>query len=499
MTVKIAFSAQDVPSSPGIYVFRNTAGEVIYVGKAKSLRKRLSTYFQPSRVRCADPKLRALIHSIAQYECHPVASEAEALLLESRLIKEYHPRYNVDLRDDKRFLHICIDTTEVFPRLRLVRIRKDDGRLYFGPFPQAKVLRQTLDFLSRRFGLRTCPGRSPDEEDYRHCMDRRLRYCKCPCIGKISPDEYGERVQGAIDVLNGKDTCLIDELNGQMREAAQNLQFERAASLRDMVDNLRSVCDPSRRVFTRATLQIPSFSPAEAVQHLAEELGLQKRPDHIECFDMSTISGHFAVGAMVVFRGGQPSRQDYRRFRIRRAESTDDTGMMKEVLERRYGRLVSEGVSPPDLIIVDGGRGQLSAAIAALAASTIGPIPVLGLAKKQEEIILPGRRDSVVLPRHNPALRLLQSVRDEAHRFANSYNRELRRKRIADSVLSEIPGIGPTRRTQLLKAFGSVRKLAESSVAEITERVPGIGTELAGQIHDFLGRYDRHTRHTIHD
>ncbi len=476
------FSAQDVPNAPGVYVFRNQAGEVIYVGKAKSLRKRLGHYFQPSRNRTADPKLRALIHSIASYETFRVSSETEALLFESRLIKQYHPRYNTDLRDDKRFLHICVDPSEVYPRLQLVRIRKNDKRIYFGPFPRAGALRQTVDFLSKRFRLRTCSLRSPGLQAHKHCMEQRLKHCMCPCIGSVSADEYGDRLAEALAVLEGRGGTVLDDVTADMQTAAAALDFEKAAVLRDLIDNLRSVCDPRRRDFRHATLRSGEDACAEAVDALQAELGLRARPEVIECFDISMIAGQLAVGSMVCFRGGKPCKKYYRRFRIRRPNATDDTAMMREVLERRYAKDRAGRESMPDLIVVDGGRGQLGAAVAALRAVEAEPVPVIGLAKREEEIIVPGQRQPIRLARHHAALKLLQAIRDEAHRFALTYNRALRRRRIADSVLSEIRGVGPARRQRLLTVFGSVRKLAEATPDEIAAAVPGVGVTLADEI-----------------
>jgi excinuclease ABC subunit C len=473
------FSAQDVPTSPGVYVFRNAAGEVIYVGKARSLRKRLATYFQPSRERRADPKLRALIHSIEAYEIHEVASESEALLLESRLIKQYHPRYNVDLRDDKRFLHICADPAEPFPRLKLVRIRNEDNRVYFGPFPHARVLRETIHFLCRRFGLRNCKVRTPVPETRKHCLEHVIRDCCCPCTGEVTAAQYRERLEAAFAVLRGENVKAIAELKERMEAEAARMNFEEAARLRDMITNLK-VIGVRTRNFSRTTLETRHHGPQlEAVEALQQALGMAGPPGVIECFDMSNIGGKFAVGSMVCFRDGRPSSVDYRRFRIRSPDAADDTAMMKEVLCRRYKRLLAEGKKLPDLIVVDGGRGQLNVAVAALREVGASPLPVLGLAKKREEIHLPGRPAPVVLARHHAGLRLLQAIRDEAHRFALAYHRTLRRRRIANSILAEIPGIGEERRTRLLKAFGSVRNMLRATPAEIAAAVPGIGLKTA--------------------
>jgi excinuclease ABC subunit C len=481
------FSPQDVPNTPGIYVFRNAAGEVIYVGKARSLRKRLSTYFQPSRSTGADPKLRALIHSIDSYETMLVRTEAEALLLESSLIKKYHPRYNVELRDDKRYLHLCIDPDEPFPRLQYARIRRNDNRLYFGPFPFARVLRETADFLAKRFGLRTCSARIPDAEQKLHCLEHQIRDCCCPCSGDVSPEQYQERLDRVIAVLRGDYKGVVQELQDQMSEYAKDLRFEDAARLRDMIGNLRTICQPRQRSFASATLERGGSAPGpEGVEDLQKALRIRRTPNRIECFDMSNIRGRFAVGSMVCFEHGRPSRNDYRRFRIRSEEANDDTAMMREVLTRHYSRLVEKGEGMPDLIMVDGGKGQLNTALEVLEEVGMPPTPLLGLAKRNEEVFLPGRSDPIVLPRTGLGLKLLQAIRDEAHRFAIGYHRQLREKRIKDSLLDEIPGIGTKRRQQLLTVLGSARRIAGMDADAIAAAVPGLGPVLAEQVRTFL-------------
>ena len=480
------FARQDVPTGPGVYVFRNSSGTVIYVGKAKALRKRLATYFRPSGGRRADPKLRALINSISSYEVFSVQSETEALLLESRFIKEYVPRYNVELRDDKRFLHISIDMQEPFPRLQLTRLRKEDGRLYFGPFPQAGVLRETVAVLSKRFGLRTCRRRRPDADARRHCLQRKVSACSCPCAGAVDAAEYASRLEQAIAVLKGSIRDVVAELEQEMAAAAQARRFEDAAQRRDLIANLRSVCDPRRRSFARATMGTAKATPASAGESLQADLGLSREPRLIHCFDLSNIGGTFAVGSMVCFRGGRADKKAYRRFRIRSQQARDDTAMMREVVQRQYQRSLAEGRELPDLIVVDGGRGQLQAAVAGLRAAASPPLPLLALAKRQEEIYLPGRPDPVVLPRHHTGLQLLQAVRDEAHRFALGYHRRLRRQRIAESLLAEIDGVGPKRQAALLKAFGSVRRLRDTAPSQVAATVAGIGSDLAQRIQDYL-------------
>ncbi len=482
------FSPQDVPAKPGVYVFRNSQGEIIYVGKAKSLRHRLSSYFQPSRKLRAETKVRALIKSIAKYEVFPVKTEAEALLLESRFIKAYSPRYNVVLRDDKRYLHLSLDLAEPFPRLRLTRIRKEDGRLYFGPFPHARALRDTVEYLSRHFGIRTCKPHRPDSSTFKHCLEDVFKACSCPCVGKISEEDYRHRVEQVVRVLQGNTKEILEELTAKMHASAEARQFEDAAQTRDIIENLRFVCSPGRRTFMRTTVDTKRDSAAN-VQKLQKALGMRSPPTVIECFDMSNIGGQLAVGSLVCFRNGKASRKDYRRYKIRLPEATDDTAMMREVVYRRYLRMVKEGRALPDLIVLDGGKGQLRAAIEALENSTAPPIPMIALAKKKEEIFISGQSAPLRLPRHHDGLKLLQALRDEAHRFAISYHRTLRNRRIADSLLGEVEGVGKARQRLLLQHFGSVKEIRKATPNKIAATVPGLGIVLATRLSDFLQQH----------
>ena len=494
------FSPQDVPNAPGVYIFRNAAGEVIYVGKAKSLRRRLSSYFQPSRSRTADPKLRALIHSIGEYEIRRTKSEAEALLLEDRLVKEFSPRYNVDLRDDKRFLLLAVDPTEPFPRLHLVRVRKPDNRLYFGPVPRAAILRGTVRWLAEAFGLRTCRGREIANSAYsRHCLNDQLGLCCGPCRGTVTPQEYADRVVRLVATLRGVRTEEAEKLKEEMRGSAAGHQFEEAARLRDTMLCLKDLKEIQAGTSFPPPVQgnrrtgLPPETAAAGLAELQALLALAVPPRRIECFDNSNIAGCFAVGAMVCFLDGRPSPRDYRHFRIRSAAGNDDFAMMHEVLSRRYrrtgqGEAGEDGTHMPDLIVVDGGAGQLAAACSVLEKLGLPRQPAIGLAKRLEEIYLPDGGSPVQLPRHSSALRILQGIRDEAHRFALTYNRLLRNRRLQDSVLDDVPGIGNTRRNQLLREFGSVARLLRATPAEITRRVPGIGSALAETILDMLRR-----------
>ena len=491
---------QAIPQTPGVYVFRNSFGEIIYVGKAKRLRRRVSSYLRPSRLKTADPKLRSLIKSIADFEVYEVHSESEALLLESQLIKKYSPRYNIELRDDKRFFLFKIDLTSPFPRLTLARLKKNDGAEYFGPFPNAGAVKETLNFLIRHFGIRSCRARIPGEKEYKHCLLDIVRNCSAPCIGKVSTAEYRRQVEKLCDVLRGKTKAVTAELQEEMQLYVKEMQFEKAASLRDIIDNLKSLFAKTPRKFLNA--KIGNSAGDEAVKELKKMLHLPTLPKRIECFDNSNLFGSQAVASMVCFIDGEPATSEYRRFRVKTVEGIDDFASMTEIVGRRYKRVLDEQKPMPDLIVIDGGKGQLSAALEALEKLGIEPVLfdrfekvgavgdnqviIMGLAKKQEELFIPGLIDRPVrLPKHTKALRLLQFIRDEAHRFAITFHREYRNKAISNSLLDDIEGIGEKRKKLLLSYFGSVAQIKKASLKSLTS-VDGIGEGFAEKIYNFF-------------
>ena len=482
------FHPGDIPAKPGVYVYRDRFGTVIYVGKAANLRNRMSQYFQASRMRRADPKQRSLLKSICDWEYYVVKNEDEALILESRLIKQYAPQYNILMRDDKRFLLVKINLREDFPRFDLARVRKDDGCKYFGPFPKGTALRSTIEFLSAYFGLRTCKVSHPDESTRKHCLKRIVKDCMEPCTGKISREEYHKNVDKMLGLLNGNTSTLVAELEKRMQEAAEKKHFEKAARFRDVITNINTVFGNKSRSFRYTS--IPSAPGTAAVKSLQKVLSLPEPPQSIECFDISNILGTLAVASMVCFENGTPARNKYRRFKIREVEQSDDFAMMREVIRRHYSRKIRENIPLPDLLMVDGGKGQLSSALEALAEIDCPPMKVIGLAKKQEEIFIPGESESILLDRHSVALRLLQAVRDEAHRFAVGYHRKLRLRRLQESLLDDIPGIGEKRKQLILQHFGSVRQLRQASVDEIMRRIPGVGRIFAERLVDFLRKKD---------
>lgn len=487
--MKHEYLPSEIPPKPGVYVFRDRFGNVIYVGKAVNLRRRLGNYFQPARAAKADIKTRSLIKSIDDWAFHVVRNEEEALILESRLIKDYAPKYNILMRDDKRYPLLRLNLQDKFPTFTKVRFeRKNDPALYFGPFPNGSALQSTLEFILRHFKLRSCKYDEPDEETIKRCMKRAVRDCSAPCCGKISPEDYRRQVENALEILKGNTKELCAELDEEIKSASAELKFEKCARLRDVKQNLLAVFGPKVRRFDNAVLpeRDDETSGIAAMKQLQKELGLAKVLDTIICFDISNIMGTLAVASMVCFRNGHPDRSSYRHFRIRTVEGSNDFAMMKEAITRHFGRLIRENRPLPDLLVVDGGKGQLSSAVDALIEINCPVLPVIGLAKREEEIFLPGRSESVLLSRSNPALKVLQSLRDEAHRFAITYHKHLRQKLLEYSVLDEIQGVGETRKKEILSRIGSVARLKKMTPEELAAKIPNLGIKISEKIIAFL-------------
>jgi excinuclease ABC subunit C len=529
----------EVPHKPGVYLMRDRFNRVIYVGKARDLRKRVSSYFLPSKLAQADLKTRAMLEATWNFETHAVRSEAESVLLEGKLIKEYRPRYNVSFRDDKHFLLVKVDLTEEWPRFRLTRLKKDDGARYFGPYAHAGALRQTLNFMRKKFGVLTFGRGAPTARELKSAT-----YQVPTRLSEIAAEQYRERVGQACEFLEGHSREMIATLEDEMRKAAEKHDFERAAELRNMIEDLRNTTRLTRR-FTRRSLP-SAVDPVAEVQALGEALQLPRPPRVMECFDISNISTTHVVASMVCFRDGVPDKNCYRRYRVRTVAGQDDFASMAEVVRRRYSRILLEAreanpdaaefsqenpgealerashperrrgipwqnprtvprgsstslrsarnderfvaVRLPDLIIVDGGKGQLSAACRELQRLGLHDLPIIGLAKEHEEIYRPSRALPLRLPHDSGALHLLQRIRDEAHRFANAYHRLLLRKRIEESILDDCPGVSQHRKGLLLRKFGSVKRLRRASAEEIAA-TQGIGPKLAEEVHRFLQRY----------
>jgi len=594
-----------LPARPGVYIMRNVAGEVIYVGKAARLRDRVRSYFgSPHGL---EPKTRALREQIDDFEYIVVSSPAEALLLEAALIKRHQPFFNIRLKDDKRYPYLKIDVQNPWPRVSITRRIENDGARYFGPYASAGSVRATLDLTKKLFPWRSCTkeitGRDP-----RPCLDYYIKRCIAPCTAYCTKEEYDEVIQQVILFLEGKADDVLRRLRKQMDDAAERLEFERAAQLRDQIRAIertverqhvattrnedadifglaRDGDDACVQVFfirgtqmigrdsfmlagvrdepdatvlanfllqyyegaqyiprlvavpaqpedresieelltgkrgSRVEIRIPargekrrlvdlaaenarealavarvrwladSSKTELALEQLREELSLPEIPRRIECYDNSNIQGTSPVSSMVVFIDGRPAPNQYRRFRVKTVQGANDFATMQEVLRRRFGRHArtaetaaadntpgadaasADAWDLPDLVIVDGGKGQLSAALEVMHELGVHHIPVVGLAKRHEEIFVPDDDEPIVLPRGSEALFLVQRIRDEAHRFAITFHRQVRGKSSIQSALDTIPGIGPKRKKALLKKFGSVKAIREADVDEIAATV----------------------------
>ena len=554
VTDHIRGKLSQVPHRPGVYLHKDRFGTVIYVGKARDLRKRVAQYFQTSRRMGWDLKFNALVEAIHDFDWHMVKSDAEAVLLEGKLIKEFHPRFNISFRDDKRFLLLKVNLNDPIPRFTLTRLRIDDGARYFGPFASGGAMRRTLNLVRHKFNLRGCRPLTPDAGDYKHCLYGHLKVCTAPCIGNVTREQYLMQVTAACDFLDGQCDEMAADLEAQMKKAAAALDFEQAAQLRDLLKDIKRTTEKTEK-FERVPYKLPvALNPEADLRELARVLGLATPPARIEGFDISNISGTFAVASLVSFWHGRPDRANYRRFKIKTVTGQDDFACMAETIRRRYSRLkkevasgewrvanattdapqsdsqfairnsqfaVPEGeeapesrpTSPfdavvhdaanldeltapwvpktpsaarlPDLILIDGGRGQLNAACAELAKLGLSHLTVIGLAKEFEEIYRPNEATPLRLGLDHPAVKLLQRVRDESHRVANSYNAQLRLRKISESVLDEFPGIGAARKQALLKKFGSIHRLRLATVEQIAE-LPGIGSKSAQELKTFL-------------
>ncbi|MBI3948719.1 MAG: excinuclease ABC subunit UvrC [Armatimonadetes bacterium] len=595
-----------LPDRPGTYLMKNAAGHVLYVGKAVSLRSRVRSYFHASADHTA--KTRRLVAEIADIDWILTDTELEALILECNLIKQHRPRYNVRLRDDKHYPYICVTTAERFPRLLLVRQAKKDGHRYFGPYTSSHAVRQSIALLTRTFRLRNCSFALTGNEPEKLCLYYHIKECSGPCAARIDEEEYRRSVAEVCTFLEGRQEKLVRDLKGEMAAAAERLNFERAARLRDQIYGLEvilerqkvlttnladqdvvalvsddgnacaqlffirngrligqehfylegttdealsastahflaqyyqdaayvppeilverdiaehdiiesflrqkrgkkvHVCAPARGEKKRL-VQMAATNATEALNQLRarldadkerargaltalkEALGLEKLPLRIEAYDISHIQGAESVASMVVFHAGAPRKSDYRRFKLRTlGPEPDDYAAMKEVITRRLAR-AAQGDEKfhdlPDLVLIDGGKGQLNAALEAMRALQVD-LPAVGLAKQYEEIYRPGESDPLVLPRSAAALHILQRIRDEAHRFALSYHRKLRSQRTTRSALDAVPGIGPKRKRELLKHFGSVERIRRAPLADLAA-CPGMNGRVAEVLFNYLG------------
>ncbi|MCB1161828.1 MAG: excinuclease ABC subunit UvrC [Candidatus Krumholzibacteriia bacterium] len=597
----LARKLERLPTSPGVYLFKDAKGKVIYVGKAKNLSSRVHSYFREGRP--ADPKTDLLVSKVADLDYLVLASEMEALVAENNFIKEYSPRYNIQLRDDKSYPYVRITLEEELPRIFLTRQMEEGGSLYLGPYTDVGAIRQTLRVLKSLFPIRDCPGDLPFDSLTRECLYYHIGRCKAPCTGRQSVAEYRDGVEKVRLYLTGKAARLRDLIDGEMRRAAEEQRYEQAARFRDQLQAIERLTHRQRtqtygqedrdalalardredccgvvlrlrggrllasetyhfrareaeadadvalaffqqyyhrvqqpppevllpallpdgedalladwlseRRGGRVTLRRPQRGlgrellalalenartkldeslatqgskagrvPPEVFE-LREALGLSALPRVIEGVDISNTGDREIVAALVSFRDGAPRKSGYRRFRIKGKDGQDDFAAVAEVVTRRFRRLKEEGAPFPDLLLIDGGPGQVGAAAEALRALAVEGQALIGLAKREEAIYRPGAPDApVMLPQNSGALRLLQRVRDESHRFARGFHRERRGKRSIGSALDAVPGLGPARRRLLLDQFGSVQAVAGAALSELMA-LPGIGEALARRI-----------------
>lgn len=466
-----------LPDRPGCYIMRDRRGEIIYIGKAKNLKRRVWSYFRAGAKH--SPKTRSMVSCVWDFEFKTVKNETESLLTEAALIKKYKPRFNILMRDDKRYLALRADAQAMWPRFECVRIIRDDGARYFGPFPSGTTVRTAKDCAEKRYGIRSCRAICPGPEERRHCLAEKIRTCSAPCGGAVSREEYLKRFEEACAFLEGRRPAETAKLSDAMREAAEKRDFERAARLRDTVSALKEV---AKSHFTRKPPEMRREDAQRGIEELAAALGLAKPPRTIECIDISNLFGTHNVASLVVARDGLPDGRYYRRFKISGFEGADDPRAMAEVVRRRYGpESTIEAKSPrADLLICDGGVTQLRAARAVFAELGINDIPSVGLAERQEEIVFDDGRENLLLPRDSQALFVCTRLRDEAHRFAITYHRKLRDRAIRESVLDAVPGIGEAKKSRLLAHFGSVKAIAGAETAEIAA-VAGVGEETAAE------------------
>lgn len=601
---------QRLPDKPGVYLMHDAAGEVIYVGKASSLKNRVRSYFRGQKSQPV--KTQSLVKNIHDFEYIVTDTEVEALILEFNLIKKHDPKYNVMFRDDKSYPYLKVTLNEEYPRLEITRNMHKDGARYFGPYTSVGALNETVRLLRKLFPLRTCK-QAAFEQRKRACLNAHIKRCPGPCVGDISREKYLEMVREVLLFMEGKQEALLSKLNQRMLEYSENLDFEKAARIRDQINAIQAVLEKQKiesvggedqdviamargsdevciQVFyvrqgklmgrdhfflertdslsreevmaaflqqyysraaeipgvvlladevegkqlieewltqvkgSKVTLHIPkrgtklklaemvaanalvelqeheedarkkSMSLQEALLELQEHLDLQGLPLRIECYDISNISGTDSVGSMVVFENGSPKPADYRRFKIKTVSGPDDFASLQEVLGRRFKVKQGDGAGPqdgsftrlPDLVIIDGGKGQLGAAREVMHRLGVSDIPTFGLAKQQEELFAEGRQEPISLPRNSQSLYLIQRLRDEAHRFAISYHRGLREKKLRASILDQVPGIGPKRKRALLREFGSVHKIRQATLEQLCQ-VEGMNITSAKKLQDFLG------------
>ncbi|OIO38346.1 MAG: hypothetical protein AUJ75_03015 [Candidatus Omnitrophica bacterium CG1_02_49_10] len=456
---------KDLPNAPGVYLMKDESGSVIYVGKAEDLKKRVSSYFYPNTK--LSNKIEAMVSRVRDIDYMPTSTSAEALIYENSLIKKYDPRYNTALRDDKSYPMLKLTVNEDFPRLIMTRRKKDDGAVYYGPYSSAGLLKEALGIMRRLFPLRTCGrfGRNL-------CLSFHIGQCLGPCVNRIDKEKYKALVDEVRLFLDGKKTELIELLSARMKERAKAQDFEEAEGLRRKIEALSAIKD--KRVL---------YSAAGDLEELSLVLGMAKAPQAIEAFDVSNIMGKFAVGSMIYFYKGKPKKSAYKRFRIKTVGLIDDYAMIREIVRRRYTRVLKEKRNLPDLILIDGGKGHLESALEELDKLDIH-VPVVSIAKEFERLYAKNK-PFIILPQDSKALNLLKRIRDEAHRFAIAYHKSLRRKGAVHSELDGIDGIGPKRKRGLILYFGSVDNIKKAPEEELL-KIKGMNEKAARSIIEYF-------------
>ena len=467
------------PEKPGVYLMRDAEGKIIYVGKAKLLRRRVLSYFRHSNF--ASPRLRKLVDTIRDISTIRTESEVEALILENRLIKLYQPFFNVDLKMNERYAYIKI-TAEAFPRIVVTRHKQEDDGIYVGPFVRVSEVRALLRLIERYLPLRSCTAEIKKQDRDRPCMRYALGRCLAPCAGKCTEAEYRDRVADVMMLLQGHGMELVEKLRARMDRAASALQFEEAARIRDTI---RAIWRVSRQRNNIPDIPTGEENYWQTLNEMQKIFNLDVLPWRIDGFDISHTAGNQTVGVVVVFEQGYPNVSLYRRFNIKTVEGVDDFRSMKETLTRRYQRCLDGEEPMPQLILIDGGPVQLEFAMSALAELNITNIPAISLAKEFEEVYMPGVDEPVRLERTDPVLRLLQHVRDESHRYAITSHRNIRGKNYRRSILEDIPGIGRAKAAQLITKFGSAKAILNVPEEELAS-APGIGSKLAKRIMEKL-------------
>lgn len=465
-----------LPNTPGVYMMKDGEGRVLYVGKAGNLKKRVSSYFQTRRSRPL--RLEALVQKIKDIEHISTSTSAEALIYENSLIKKLSPRYNVALKDGKSYPILKLTVNEKFPRLFITREKKDDGAAYYGPYTDARLLREAVNILRRLFPLRTC-NKMPKAL----CLNYHISQCAGPCVGKTDESEYGKTVSELKLFLDGKRSELLSALSERMQELAKGEHFEEAERIRKRIETLGAVKD--NRI---------GYDTAASLNEMGGIFGMKRPPEAIEAFDVSDIMGVSAVGSMISFYKGRPRKSDYRRFKIKSVHKIDDYAMIRELIRRRYERRLRESGAMPDLILIDGGKGHLSVALDELNRLGISDIPVAAITKPArldadihrsggefEHIYLKDRVEPIVLPRESKTLHLLKRIRDEAHRFAITYHKKLLSKKVRISELDNIPGIGKKRKKILLSRMWSIDRVKTASLEDLL-KMDGIDEKTAKNI-----------------